>query len=302
MLRKKAIRKIVITTFVLFVVLTIYMIPTRKNKDKKTYHYIDTKDISVYLENNYNQLTKVDFKITNSKIENVIDAIIKKLTISNDATIPRKFKQVIPSNVVLNKVKVEDKIAHLNFSKDFLTIKKEDIEMIVESIAYSIFELKEINGVSIYVDDYNISSNYKNIPSIITKEYGINKRYEINNFNNLSKVTIMYIDNEDEINYYVPITKYVNDDREKIKIIIDELSSNYVYESNLISLLNKNSKLLNYEIKNDSIILDFNNSIFLDQDEVLEEVVYSVFANYDVDNVVFQTEGKEFYKKKNKKT
>lgn len=302
MLRKKAIRKIVITTFVLFVVLTIYMIPTRKNKDKKTYHYIDTKDISVYLENNYNQLTKVDFKITNSKIENVIDAIIKKLTISNDATIPRKFKQVIPSNVVLNKVKVEDKIAHLNFSKDFLTIKEEDIEMIVESIAYSIFELKEINGVSIYVDDYNISSNYKNIPSIITKEYGINKRYEINSFNNLSKVTIIYIDNEDEINYYVPITKYVNDDREKIKIIIDELSSNYVYESNLISLLNKNSKLLNYEIKNDSIILDFNNSVFLDQDEVLEEVVYSVFANYDVDNVVFQTEGKEFYKKKNKKT
>ena len=54
MLRKKAIRKIIITTFVLFVVLTIYMIPTRSKKDTKTYHYIDTKDISVYLENDYN--------------------------------------------------------------------------------------------------------------------------------------------------------------------------------------------------------------------------------------------------------
>lgn len=298
MLRKKAIRKIIITTFVLFVVLTIYMIPSKKKKDIKTYHYIDTKDISVYLENEYDQLTKVDFKVTNSKIENVVDSIIKKLTISNDATIPRKFKQVIPSNVVLNKVKVEEGTAYLDFSKDFLSIKDEDIEMIVEAISYSIFELKEIKGVSIYVNGENISEKYnKKIPELITKEFGINKRYEINSFNDLSKVTIFYLDKEDEVNYYVPITKYVNDDREKIKIIIDELSSNYVYESNLISLLDKNSKLLNYEIKNDSMILDFNNSVFLSNDEILEEVIYSVFANYDVNKVVFQVKGKEISKK-----
>ena len=298
MLKKKAIRKIIITTFVLFVVLTIYMIPTKSKKDNKIYNYIDTKDISVYLENDYNQLTKVDYKISNSKIENVVDAIIKKLTISNDATIPEQFKQVIPNNVKLNRVKVEEQIVYLNFSDEFLNIKENDIEKIAESISYSIFELKEINGVSIYVNDQNISEIYDNkIPSIITKEYGINKRYDINSFNNLSKVTIFYIDNENEKNYYVPITKYVNDDREKIKIIIDELSSNYIYESNLISLLNKNSKLLNYEIKNDSMILDFNNSVFLNDNEILEEVIYSVFANYDVEEVVFKVEGKEISKK-----
>ena len=297
MLRKKAIRKIIVTTFVLFVVLTIYMIPTKNKKDNKIYHYIDTKDISVYLENNYEQLTKVDFKVTNSKIENVIDAIVKKLTISNDATIPRMFSQVIPSDIVLNEVMVDEHIAYLDFSKEFLNIKEEDIEMIVEAISYSIFELKEINGVSIYVNKENISKNYKTIPDIITKEYGINKRYDIKSFNNLSKVTIFYLDREDDVNYYVPITKYVNDDREKIKIIIDELSSNYVYESNLISLLDKNTKLLNFEIKNDSMILDFNNSIFLDNDDIFEEVIYSVFANYDVNVVVFQVEGKEISKK-----
>ena len=296
MLRKKAIRKIIITTFVLFVVLTIYMIPTKRKEDNKIYHYVDTKDISVYLENDYNQLTKVDFKITNSKIENVIYSIIKKLTISNDATIPRKFKQVIPSNVVLNKVKVEEGIAYLDFSKEFLNIK-EDIELIVEAISYSVFELKEINGVSIYIEEERVSKYFNKIPDLITKEYGINKRYNLKDFNNFSKVTIFYLDNEDEENYYVPITKYVNDDREKIKIIIDELSSNYVYESNLISLLDKNSKLLNYEIKNDSMILDFNNSVFLNDDEILEEVIYSVFANYDVKEVIFQVEGKEISKK-----
>lgn len=298
MLRKKAIRKIVITTFVLFVVLTVYMIPTKNKKDIKEYSFIDTKDISVYLENDYDQLTKVDFKVTNSKIEKVIESIIKKLTISNDATIPKQFKQIIPSNIILKDVKVDENIAYLDFSKDFLTIKEKDIEKIVEAICYSVFNLKEINGVSIYVDKVNISNTFKNlIPDLITKEYGINKRYDIKSFNDLSKVTIFYLDNEDEKNYYVPITKYVNDDREKIKIIIDELSSNYVYESNLISLLDKNSKLLNYEIKNDSMILDFNNSVFLNNEGIIEEVIYSVFANYDVKEVVFQVEGKDISKK-----
>ena len=178
-----------------------------------------------------------------------------------------------------------------------INISKDNIEMIVEAICYSLFELDNINGVEIYIDEDNISNKYENIPSLITKEYGINKRSEIKSLNNISKVTIFYLDNEDESNYYVPITKYVNDDREKIKIIIDELSSNYVYESNLISLLNKNSKLLDYEIKNEVMTLDFNNSIFLEKKELLEEVLYSVWANYDVNEVVFKIEGEEIFKK-----
>ena len=301
MLKKKAIRKIIITTFVFFVVVSIYMIPSKNSKENKVYSYINTKDVSLYLLNDYNQLTKVDFKVSEDKLVNVIKSIINKLTISNDATIPKSFTQLIPSVVKVNDVIVEEGIAKINFNDEFLNIKEEDIIKIVEAITYSLLELKEINGVSIYVNHNNISSMYSNIPEIITKEYGINKRMELRRFNDISKVTIFYVDNEDDNYYYVPITKYVNDDRDKIKIIIDELSSNYVYESNLISLLNKNIKLLNYEIKNDSMILDFNNSIFMENNEILEEVIYSisysVFANYDVENVVFKVNGENFCEK-----
>ena len=298
MLRKKALRKIIITTFVLFVVLTIYMIPTNKKEDTKTYHYIDTKDISVYLMNDYEQLTKVNFKVNNKKLENVVISIIQKLTVSNDATIPNRFSQVIPSNVKLNKINIDEGIVYLDFSKELKNISSDDIEVVIEAISYSLLELDEINGVSIYIDGDNLSDYYSfAIPNIINKEYGINKRVELKNLNDISKVTIFYIDSEEDSNYYVPITKYVNDKREKIKIIIDELSSNYVYESNLISLLDKNIKLLDYELVNDSIILDFNNSIFLNEEEILEEVTYSVFANYDVQEIVFKSNGKEILKK-----
>lgn len=297
MLKKKALRKIVITTFVLFIVLTICMIPSNKDEIKKEYRYIDTKDVSVYLLNPNDQLTKVDFKVEDGSIKDIVKEIINKLTISNDASIPDKFKQLIPKNIKLIDIVLDEGILCLDFSKDFYNIKKEDIEKVVEAVSYSLLDLPNINGISIYVDKENISSYYSNIPEVITKEFGINKRFYINDLSLVSKVVVYYLDNEDDNYFYVPITKYVSDDRDKIKIIIDELSSNYIYESNLISLLDKNIKLLNYEIVNDTMIIDFNNCIYLGDDRMLEEVIYSVFANYEVNGVIIQSNGEEIAKK-----
>lgn len=305
MLRKKALKKIIITTFVLFVVLTFYMIPSKKKDTNINYHYVNVKDVSVYLLNNNNQLTKVDFKVNDGTLKDILTLVICKLIKSNDDTIPAKFNQVIPNDVKILDLNIDEGIVSINFSEEFLNIKNDDIERIVEAISYSLFDFKEVTGVSLYIEGENISKYFsRKIPDIIKKDYGINKRFELKNLNDVSKVVIYYIDNIDDKDYYVPITKYVNDERDKIKIIIDELSSNYVYESNLISLLDKNIELLDYEIKNDVMTLNFNNSIFMANDDVLEEVVYSisysVFANYDVNEVVFKVNGADFTKKNTK--
>ena len=72
----------------------------------------------------------------------------------------------------------------------------------------------------------------------------------------------------------------------------------------MISVLDKNVELTSYEINEKEMILNFNNSVFLDDGEIIEEVVYpicySVFDNYDVDRVVIQVNGKEIYKKDKK--
>ena len=88
-------------------------------------------------------------------------------------------------------------------------------------------------------------------------------------------MTLYYLDKISNQNYYVPVTKYLNDDREKINIIIDNLSSNYIYESSLVSLLNQNTELINYEIEDEIMTLNFNNSIFT-HDKILEEVTYTI--------------------------
>ena len=94
----------------------------------------------------------------------------------------------------------------------------------------------------------------------------------------------------------------MNDDREKIKIIVEELTSSSVYNSNLMSYLNSNTKLLAANETIDKLDLNFNAYIFNNYDEkdILEEVIYtiglSVRDNYDVKEVNILVDDEEIIK------
>ena len=119
----------------------------------------------------------------------------------------------------------------------------------------------------------------------------------------LFSYTIYYVNNINDESYYTPVTKYINNDKQdKVKIIIDELSTSISYETNLMSYLDTNVKLLDYEIIDDKIKLNFNNLILSDitSNVILEEVIYtialSISDNYNIDEVVFSVENEQLYK------
>ena len=74
------------------------------------------------------------------------------------------------------------------------------------------------------------------------------------------------------------------------------------YNTNLLSFLNSNTKLLEATNQDDILTLVFNNYIFdnLDESKILEEVIYtislSVKDNYEVSDVVFVVNDTEIYK------
>ena len=69
-----------------------------------------------------------------------------------------------------------------------------------------------------------------------------------------------------------------------------------------MSFLNYNTKLLDYTIEDNKLILNFNNYLLDDENSmtVLEEVIYSISLsvkdNYSVDCIVFNVNGKEITK------
>ena len=302
MLRRKALRKIFITTMSLFIIMTIYLIPqTEKTLETNLeLEYItNLANSSIYLLDENNLLVKTKILLDNEDTTKDIKDIITNLTIGSGNIFPDNLYGVIPKNTKLNNIIIEDDVVTLDFSKELLNVDTNKSNALIESIVYSVTELDNINKVIITIENKELQT-YPNSDKTITfpidRSIGINNKYTYSSLNNLVKVVIYYQELINNDTYYVPVTKYLNDDKEKIDIIIEELTTSYIYEDNLSSILNENVKLTDKELTDDLLILDFNDAL-LENGELKEEVVYllsySVFANYDINTVSFRVNGKE---------
>lgn len=303
MLRTKAIRKIFLTTLTVFILLTVFTI-TNYNNDNVLRTNLEIEDIAglktnvIYLLNDEGLLVQDRVLLDGSSVEEKIEKLLINLIEGSTCSFADGLSKVIPKGTVVNNVVVGNKYVTIDFSKELLNVSEEKEKSMITAIVYSVMDLDDFLGVSILVEGKSLEeypNSKEKINKILDKSIGINKNYDITSFNNINKVVIYYLENINDNLYYVPVTKYVNDDREKVNIIVEELASSYIYESNLMSFLNSNVSLIEYEEKDNIMSLNFNDYLFDGNDKVLEEVLYSVaysvFDNYDVSMVSFEVNG-----------
>ena len=303
MLRTKAIRKIFLTTLTLFILLSVFTITNYKN-DNVLRTNLEIEEIAglktnvIYLLNEDGLLVQDRVLLDGSSVEERLLKLLNNLIEGSSSSFTDGLSKVIPKGTVVNNVMVGNKYVTIDFSKELLKVSEEKEKSMITAIVYSVMDLDDFLGVSILVEGKRLEeypNSKEKINKILDKSIGINKNYDITSFNNINKVVIYYLENINDNLYYVPVTKYVNDERDKVNIIVEELASSYIYESNLMSFLNSNVSLIEYEEKDDIMFLNFNDYLFDGNDKVLEEVLYSiaysVFDNYDVSMVSFLVNG-----------
>lgn len=300
MLKKKAFKKIFISLSCLGILFILYIFPDKSNSIKTGISHNSENNI-IYLLDNNSYISRVSTILTSKSKENKIKEIINTLTIGSDNYIRDGFKKTIPKNTKLLNIEIQDNLVKLNFSKELLNVDIYNEEKMVESIVYSITSLDNLKYVSIYVEGSilnKLPNSNKKLPTILDRSIGINKEYNINSINNTSKTTIYYLSKYNDYYYYVPVTKIENSDFSKIEVIIKELTSSKMLNTNLISYLNNNTELLSYNETDKSLLLNFNENILEDinTNNILEEVSYSinlsVKENYDVESVIYYVNDK----------
>ena len=311
MLKRFYIKKLVICSIVIFAILLIYIIPDKnsKLKIKEEVEYvnknIDTSTIFLCDSNNYLASTEIVAKSKDieSKATELLEALI--IDGSKQDTIPNGFKAIIPSNTEIRSLTYNEGVIKVDFTNELMNTSKENEEKIIEAIVYTLTSINNVEFVIIYMEGNILTTLPQSkitLPSTLDRSFGINKDYNLNNTKNINKTTIYYISEFNGNEYYVPVTKVTNDERSKIEIIIDELSSSKLYKTNLMSYLNNNTELLSVNELDNELVVNFNSAIFNDINtkEILEEVIYtismSINDNYDVNTVVFNVEDEEIYK------
>ena len=295
MIKNSSINRIIRTTLFLFVLFLLYLFPSKKvynlnviNTGASNYH-------DIYLIDKNNYVSKTTISVKSIEKEKLARDLLESLIIDgkNKDKIPSGFKAIIPEKTIVNKVRVDNDRITVSFSDRIKNAKKEKM---IECIVYTLTSINNIKYVELLVDnkeDVYFDKEY-------TRSIGINKKNELTSLHNINDITIYYVSNMNNVNYYIPVTKYINNKEDKIKIIIDELSSKSSYESNLMSYLNYDTKLTNYTIQGDDLNLYFTDSILnsSSDNKILEEVIYSISYSikdsYEVNNIHFFVNDKEY--------
>ena len=295
MLKKRALRRIIISTLALFVLLLIYIFPKSDELDIPN-EIIFTNEITmpIYTVDQNNLVARTNIiKKENDDITYIVNVLTKKSNYSN--YLMTNFSPIIPENTKLINYSLNDKVLKLNFSKELLNVNENDEEKMIESLVYSLCNLKDVDKIIIFVENQKLNElphSKKKLPASLDKNYGINKVYDINTFKSVTKTTIYFMSKYEDNYYYVPITKITNDSQNAVEIIINELKSTPTYENNLISFLNASYTLKNYELLENEINLSFDNNMLLslENKDILEKVKYSIELSlkdtFNIENVV----------------
>lgn len=310
MLKKISIKKILTTSIVLFAITLLYILPADNKLDnvKQELEYV-SKDIithSIYLLDSDNYIAKTEVIVKSLEKEELAKYLVEVLIKDGigESSIPSGFKSIIDSNTIINKIEFDNNLIKIDFNDSFLATNKELEEKMIEALIFTLTDIEDIDKVQITVDGKELKSlpiSKKNIPNILDRSFGINKEYDIKSSNDITSLTLYYINKYNDDYYYVPVTKYINNSNDKIEVIIEELK-NPTLNSNLMSFMNDNTELVSYTIQDKVLNLEFNDGILanFDEKEILEEVIYTISMSmnelYDLESITFNVNNEEIKK------
>ena len=313
MLKKMYMRKITVATLALFTLGLIYLMPDGKTLNHSIpnkgveYVYTNAKEV-IYLLDSNDYVARTVIKGCNCDTLEMAKDVMGGLTIDGDKShiIPNGFRSLIPSGTEVLNVELKDKVLTINFSHELLDVNEKYEDKMIEAIVYTLTSIDGIDKVIIQVDGVvldKLPHSGKSLPTSLDKSYGINKVYDLATTQDIDSYTIYYVSHYNDSEYYVPVTKYINQDKkDKVNVIIDELSTSPIYETNLMSYVNSNVSLIDYSLDDKTLKLNFNDSILSDEtsNHILEEVIYTISLsmedNYHVEDVIFLVNQEEIYK------
>ena len=313
MLKKMSIKKIMVSSTAIILLLVIYLIPDNKKdidlkNDKIEYTYNNVES-TIYLVDSNNYVARTSIATCKCDGVDLAKDLVNGLIIggSKNNIIPNGFRSILPPDVSILNIELNNKILVIDFSKELLEVNKKDEEKMLEAIIYTLTSIDGIDKVIIKVEGEvldKLPNSKNNIPTVLDRSYGINKIYDLSSLNDIMSYTTYYISTYNDNKYYVPVTKYVNSkDSDIVKVIIKELGSSPIYQTNLMSYLNANTTLNDYELVDNSLSLNFNELLLneIDKKNILEEVIYTISLSMDniyndLESVSFLVNNEEIYK------
>ncbi|WFA04038.1 GerMN domain-containing protein [Bacillus sp. HSf4] len=220
--------------------------------------------------------------------------------------LPNGFRAVLPADTAVNVDIKEDGTAIADFSNEFKNYKAEDEQKIVQAITWTLTQFNSIDKVKIRMNGHDLKEmpvNGTPLSEELSRKDGINiETAGVTDITATEPVTVYYLAESDEGEYYVPVTKRTSGtESDPVTAAIKELTVGPSLKSGLLSDFQGNVKLESKpKIEDGHVTLDFNEAIYgsadgekkVISDEVLNSIVLTLTELPDIKSVSVTVNGK----------
>lgn len=264
----------------------------------------DLMNVTVYAYDEYGNVTPVTIEVPK-------EAGVAKATLSymikggsGEAFLPNGFSGILPEGTVVKEMDIkQDKLAVVDFSKDFLTYDAEVELDIVQAITWALTEFDSIDKVKLRVEGQNLDvMPVANTPvdRPLTRAMGINLETADNvNVSDTMPVTLYFqgANSIGDYSYYVPVTRLVSRSQDVAKATLEQLILGPKQDTKLFSSLLPDTQVIEVAITGDTAVANFSKELLSFDgksrvsEEAIQSIVLSLTENTMTKNVQVLVEG-----------
>jgi len=252
-----------------------------------------------YFQDEFGYIVPIAQKIpkTESVAKTILELMVKDNTLSQ---LPSGFQGVIPAGTKILGVNIKDKLATVDFSKEFLNYAKEDETKILSAITWALTEFPTVESVQLWINGTPLTTMPQNgtpLDHPLTRDFGINLELAENiKMGNTTPVTLYFIGQAADFNYLVPVTRLVPLTNNLAQTTIEQLIVGPKMGSNLLATILPTTKLLNIEEQNEQLVANFNEDLLRMSDPVMlkqifNSLVFSLTENTGAKQVQIMVDG-----------
>lgn len=246
------------------------------------------------------QMVEVPVPESKEVAKQALEYLVKDGPVSN--VIPNGFQAVLPAGTQILGVNIKDGTAIADFSEEFKEYQAEDEQKILQAITWTLTQFDSIDKVQLRINGYDqdvMPVDGTPIGDGFSRADGINvDTGTMTDLTNSVGVTVYFLAQSSHGNYYVPVTKRVQNEENNITATIKGLAEGPSLASGLFSDFSRELELLEANADTDGKwTLNFNEALLNNQkaisDEALNALILSLTEHEEVKEFAIQVNGEE---------
>ncbi|MBG9734586.1 GerMN domain-containing protein [Paenibacillus alvei] len=241
-------------------------------------------NMTVYAQDRHGYLAPISYQWSSEDPAVVAQASLEMLVKDgvHQGMLPPGFTATLPKGTSLKvTLKPEQKTALVELSKEFASYDKNDERKVMESIAWTLTSLPNVDQVQLWMDSKRLTEmpvDHTPMDTPLSRQIGINLEKDLSvNYLHSMPVTLYFSSYSEEGRaYFIPVTRLVEPSSDPVRTTLEQMIAGPLDKKSMNMVATKETEINDIAVEGDMLTVDLSDTMFEKGDQVPAELVKAV--------------------------